>query len=145
MAQATQNIWQDVTVEQKQLGTTETRNRYFNVDALELKRILELSPTEYTGDKSNIIQIPMPDGSFARFAIVESLIMEPELAARYPQIKNYKAYGIDDPKASGRLSSNPKGFGGMLHTAQGRIFIDPDESSEQLTIIDINNRAGDGI
>ncbi|MBT8437062.1 MAG: hypothetical protein KJP11_06805 [Gammaproteobacteria bacterium] len=130
-AQAAQNIWQDVTVEQKQLGTTETQNRYFNVDHWELKRILELSPAEHTGDKSNIIQMPMPDGTFARFAIVESPIMEQELAARYPQIKNYKAYGIDDPSASGRLSFNPKGFGGMLHTALGRIFIELDESSGQ--------------
>ena len=145
VVQAAQNIWQDVTIEQKQLGTAETRNRYFNVDNLELKRILELSPAEHTGDKSNIIQMPMPDGSLARFAIVESPIMEPDLAARYPQIKNYKAYGIDDPKASGRLSSNPKGFGGMLHTSQGRLFIDPDGSGGQNSRYVLRNQPDDTI
>jgi hypothetical protein len=124
VAQATEKLWQDVTVEQKQFATTKTGNRYFNVDNQALKRILERSPAEYTGDRSNIIQMPMPDGSLARFAIVESPIMEPDLAIQYPQIKNYKVYGIDDPQASGRLSFNANGLDGMLHTSQGRVFID---------------------
>ncbi|MGI9315977.1 MAG: CFI-box-CTERM domain-containing protein [bacterium] len=144
-AQATQNIWQDITPSQRQSASNETGALYFGVDNLALQRILELSPAEYTRDKSNILKIPMPDGSFARFAIVESPIMEPELAAKYPQIKNYKAYGVDDLGASGRLSYNPKGFGGMLQTSQGRIFIDPDESADQNNRYVIRNRPDAGI
>ena len=140
VAQATQNIWQDVTVEQKQFAITETRNRYFDVDNQALKRILERSPAEYTVDKSNIIQMPMPDGSLARFAVVESPIMEPDLASKYPQIKNYKVYGIDDPQASGRLSFNPKGLDGMLHTSQGRVFIDQYGSGDQINRYVLRNQ-----
>ena len=132
LAQAAQDIWQEVIPAQRQAIAAQTNassSRYFDADIQALQRILELSPAEHIGDRSNIVHIPMPDGSFARFAIVESPIMEPELAARYPQLKNYKAYGIDDPGATGRLSFNPNGFGGMLHTSQGRVFIDLDNSS----------------
>lgn len=144
-AQTNQIIWQEVAAAHRQSGTSETGARYYQADNLVLKRALELSPAEHTGDRSNIIHIPMPDGSFAGFAVVESPIMEPELAASYPQIKNYKAYGVDEPGASGRLTFNSKGFGGMLHTAQGRIFIDPDESTGQRNRYVMRNRPDAGI
>jgi hypothetical protein len=73
----------------------------------------------------------MPDGSMADFEIYASPIMQDELAQRYPEIKTYKVYGIDDPLASGRLDITPQGFHAMLHTSQGRLFIDPDTGSAQ--------------
>lgn len=57
--------------------------------------------------------------------------MTPELAQRYPEIKNYKVYGIDDASASGRIDINSRGLHVMLHTSQGRLMIDPDDSMPQ--------------
>ncbi len=117
-------LWQDV-VKQARQGSDTSATRYFDNDDQALRNLLNLVPKELSG-QSATIDLPMPDGSLASFSIVESSIMETGLAAKYPEIKSYKVYGIDDPGASGRVDISPKGFRGMVYTSQGRIFIDPD-------------------
>ncbi len=68
----------------------------------------------------------MPDGSFQRFHIVEAPIMHPDLAKKYPDIKSYAGYGIEDPTAYLRFDMTPQGFHAMmLNAASGHVFIDP--------------------
>ncbi|MCH7880297.1 MAG: hypothetical protein IIB69_01740 [Proteobacteria bacterium] len=121
---AQSSLWQDATPQAKSSADAST-TRYFDSDDQALRDLLNLVPSELSG-QSATINLPMPDGSLARFSIVESSIMEAELAAKYPEIKSYKVYGIDDPGASGRVDMSPKGFRGMVYTSQGRVFIDPD-------------------
>ena len=54
---------------------------YFRLDQAALRAELAAAPHESLGDRSVQIQLPMPDGKLARFAVVESPIMEPGLAA----------------------------------------------------------------
>lgn len=123
-ALAQSNLWQDVTL-QARSGSSASTTRYFDSDDQALRTLLNLVPGESSGQTANI-DLPMPDGSLAAFSIVESSIMEAALAAKYPQIKSYVVSGIDEPGAYGRVDISPKGFRGMLFTAQGRVFIDPD-------------------
>ena len=97
-----------------------------NLDAL--KAQLALAPAEFSQAAQQgevILSLPLPGGDLGRFRVVESAIMEPELAARFPDIKTYVAQGIDDPTASGRLDQTPHGFHAMISSVNGTVFIDP--------------------
>lgn len=78
-----------------------------------LDQVLSRAPFEGSGrvrDSSAVITLPRPDGSFELFAFVESPIMEPGLAARYPQIRTYLGQGLDNPAATVRFDMTPQGF-----------------------------------
>jgi hypothetical protein len=67
----------------------------------------------------------LPNGSFEKFRVVESPIMEPGLAAQFPNIKTYSVKGIDDAYANGKIDWTLEfGFHGMVRSVHGDFFID---------------------
>lgn len=122
---AGQQIWQNITLEQARSPGIDPGASYFNADDVSLRNLLGQVPHRSSGDFSHQIQLPMPDGDLAWFQIIESPIMEDGLAQRYPDIKTYKVFGVDDEYASGRVDITARGFSGMLQTSDGRVFIDP--------------------
>lgn len=129
-ANAGQQIWQDMTSEQAQSRGVDLGIRHFKADDVALRDLLGQVPHETLGDFSFQIKLPMPDGKLALFEIVESPILEPGLAADFPDFKTFRVFGIDDPFASGRVSISPRGFHGMFFTSEGRVFIDPDYAGQ---------------
>ena len=82
--------------------------RSFTLDHAALKGVLARVPKETAQPvalSQTDISLPMPDGSLARFRIVESPVMAPELAAKFPEIKTYLGQGMDDPAASVRFDT----------------------------------------
>lgn len=78
-----------------------------------LEALLTQAPLENeirVRDSAAVIILPRPDGSFERFAFVESPIMGPELQVRYPQIRTYLGQGLDNPAATVRFDMTPQGF-----------------------------------
>ena len=71
------------------------------------------------------IALPHPDGGYQRFTLVESPIMEDELAARHPEIKTYRGKGIDDPNASLRMDITPLGLHASVRSPNGGWYVDP--------------------
>lgn len=100
----------------------------FAVDLEALKRTLNQAPLEQfpiDPTRGLIIAFPHPTDGFKHFRIVESPIMEPALAAQFPEIKTYAGQGIDDPAAIIRLDVTPQGFHSMVLSPEGDYFTDP--------------------
>ena len=113
----------------------------FRVNKNILKAILKAAPQEYNtiGQISDVIlTLPMPNGSFEKFAIKESPIMEPALAAKFPGIKTYIGQGIDNPTATTRFDFMPSGFHAIILSNQGTIYINPYSTKDTNNYISFN-------
>lgn len=94
----------------------------------ELVNQLKSAPLEGYGETGLEFFLPLPNGEFERVSVFESPIMTPELAAKLPELKTYKVFGLDNPQISGRLDASPQGFHGFLNTEHGAIYIEPESS-----------------
>lgn len=129
---AQQNFWADA--DEKALPEAALRKsnyvvsnyRPLSLDLEGMKTALQAAPMEYTPEATApiLLDMPMPDGSTKAFEVVESPVMAPGLAARYPSIKTYKGWNPDDPRESIRFGYSPKGFHGTMLTARGAVYID---------------------
>jgi hypothetical protein len=93
-----------------------------------LTDVLAAAPAEFSQEAAKgrpEIKLPMPDGSFGRFTFEESPSMEPELAAQFPEVKSYRAQGVDDPTATARFDWSPNGFHGIVLSTNDTVFIAP--------------------
>jgi subtilisin-like proprotein convertase family protein len=103
--------------------------RSLRLDTVGFKAALRGAPKEFTEVARNnplVILVPMPDGSFARFKIVETSILQAQIAAAFPNIKTYGGQGIDDPYATIKLDWTDLGFHAMIFSRiNGSVLIDP--------------------
>ena len=78
----------------------------------------------------------MPDGSFQRFLIEESPVMDAALVTRYPEIKSYRGDGIEDGTATVRFDWTPLGFHALVLPAEGKaINIQPLDAKDGTTYV----------
>jgi hypothetical protein len=102
--------------------------KVFRADPDALARTLSRAPMELPGSAKRaglVFSIPMPDGALQRFEVLESPVMAPELARKYPDLRTYVGQGIDDPTATARLDRTSNGFHAMVLSARGETFVDP--------------------
>ncbi len=133
VAGASDGVWQSVdraSLNPADVAAQTRPNAYrvCRVDSAELQNVLAAAPLEFSDEAKRgwaEISLPMPDGSSARFRFVESPIMAPELAAKYPSIRTYVGQGIDEPAATVRFDSTPAGFHAQILSPTGSVCIDP--------------------
>lgn len=113
-----------VTFENK---TTIANPRLFELDINSLKQAVSASPRRFTGAHSGVIvTFPNADGQMEHFKIEESSNMDPELAARYPEIKSYVGQGVENPGSTVYFSISPLGLQTMTIGAdRSAVFIEP--------------------
>ncbi|MCW2998383.1 MAG: hypothetical protein JWN65_1932 [Solirubrobacterales bacterium] len=100
----------------------------FALDPARLEKVLAGAPRERSraaGSTPLVVSVPTPDGGFARFAIAQSPIMEPGLAADHPEIRTYAGRGLDDPASTVRLDLSPLGFHASVREEDRSWFVDP--------------------
>ncbi|ASQ45592.1 reprolysin-like metallopeptidase [Legionella clemsonensis] len=101
--------------------------RIVEIDVNHLYAELEHAPHRdslYTGTPL-LIELPHPDGTNHQYKVLENSTMAPELAARFPEIKTYDAYGVGEQKEFVKFDITPHGFHAMIMAPGHTIFIDP--------------------
>jgi Metallo-peptidase family M12B Reprolysin-like len=126
---ATSALWSDVSERTiaslpGDRGVTPQAHRTLALDLDALRQRLEAAPLESAG-RPLTLELPRPDGGFARFSVVESPIMEAELQAKFPELRTYRGQGIDEPAATVRFDTTPQGFHAQILAPSGRVFINP--------------------
>ncbi|HRH48807.1 MAG TPA: M12 family metallo-peptidase [Panacibacter sp.] len=138
------NFWKDVPrqsleslMAERKIQPSQYRTLELNITGFDaFAKSLPLEGTTLQQQQNAIISIPMPDGSFSKFNIVQSPVMEPALAAKFPSIKTYSGKGIDDKTAVIKIDRTVFGFHAMiLSPVTGSVFIDPVDNRSQTSYI----------
>jgi len=98
------------------------------LDRAGLAQLLAHAPHEKVQsakESDTIIALPHPEGGYQRFRVVDSPVMEPELAAKHPEIRTYAGRGIDDPSATLRMDISPLGLRASVRSPNGAWYVDP--------------------
>ena len=106
-----------------------------------LDQFLARAPMEDTTARPEdqvIIAMPMPDGRFSRFRIEESPMLAPELQSAFPDFRTYRASGVDDVTASGRIGWTAIGFHAIIIAAGGSVYIDPSANGDIDNYVSLN-------
>ena len=114
-------LWQQVEESSLQPNTQRASSPgkipVYSLNRRMLKDILDSAPLEFTNSARQtevILEIPTPEGKFARFRIVESPVLSREVAAKFPTWKTFSGQGIDDKTATARFDTNDNGFHGYV-------------------------------
>ncbi|PZD78505.1 reprolysin-like metallopeptidase [Mesonia sp. K7] len=115
-------------LEKTRRSSTPNNYELYHLDLESLKVALKKAPERetFTGKSPVIVEFPMGNGTFEKFRVSASSIMEEGLQVKFPNIRTYKAIGIDDPTATMRFSVTQFGLHTMsLSGKRNAVYIDP--------------------
>lgn len=98
------------------------------VELSALRAALQAAPAEeeLAPAAGPVLALPRPEGGAERFRVRQVAVMAPALAARFPQIRTYRAESLDQPGTVARLDVSPAGFHAQVLTPGGRTYyLDP--------------------
>lgn len=143
-------LWQSLeTSSAAALATTEqtqepAHQRLLQLNQEALQRLLANAPPEFSERARQaplVLTLPLPNGTLARFKVVESRIVTPDLAERLPQIKTYAGQGLDDPAMSVRFDWSPTGLHAIILSGSESFFIEPQTQSDTSRYLTSDARA----
>ena len=129
-----QKYWTDIALPNTKSidGVTYEQDRTLQLVWQSISNELKDAPREFSilpKNSNTSIILPMPDGRDLTFQVVESPVMMEKLAARYPQIKAYKAVALEDERITARFDIAPNTFHATIRTPEGKVYIDPIEEN----------------
>lgn len=102
--------------------------KIYSLDIDGLKNALAKAPKRLAvGEKSDIIiSFPNSDGKLEHFKVRENSNFDPQLAAKYPDIKSYVGEGLGDSNSTVYFSISPLGLSSMeIYGDKSAVFIEP--------------------
>ncbi len=100
-------------------GLSVSKFKVFQLNEKQLNQPLkDIASNARNGNINTILPFPSADGHLRRFSVKPSNTLHPDLAKKFPSIQTFEGVGIDDPTASIRFEITPKGFSGMVWSAQ---------------------------
>ena len=100
-------------------GLSVSKYEVFKLNESQLSQPLSrLAINARNGNPNTVLSFPSADGHLHRFNVKPSNTLHPDLAKKFPTIQTFEGVGIDNPTASIRFEITPKGFSGMVWSAQ---------------------------
>ena len=102
-----------------------SKRKTFNLDLDAMKsRLQRAAPSETTEAAATPVEIsvPLPNGTFQRFEIIESDVAAPELSRKFPELKSYTGRSLDGERATIAIDVSPEGFSAQVR-AQNETFV----------------------
>lgn len=102
--------------------------KIYQLDINGLKSALVRVPKRLSvGEKSEIIiSFPNSEGKLENFKVRENSNFDPQLAAKYPDIKSYVGEGLEDSNSTVYFSISPLGLSSMeIYGDKSAVFIEP--------------------
>ena len=100
------------------INSKATSGLYFDVD-------IALLEQQLLNNNTILLDLPLPDGSYAKFELTSSQVMHPELAAKYPSIKTFSGQQVGNANNTGQFDITPHGFHGVFSQGDEQVLIDP--------------------
>jgi len=109
-------LWQKVTSSSllRKADGVSSAKLYYKLNANLLSSKLASASNKTAKNTTSEITIPNADGILERFSVWESSNFDPELQAKYPEIRSYVGRGIDDKNAKIHFSVAPIGIQTMV-------------------------------
>ncbi|MFY1045539.1 reprolysin-like metallopeptidase [Chryseobacterium sp. GP-SGM7] len=99
--------------------------KVYTLDFAGLKNALTKAPQKF-GKSDVIVSFPNSNGRFEDFKVRENSNFDPELAAKFPDIKSYVGIGLDDASSTVYFSISPLGLSSMeIYGNKSAVFIEP--------------------
>ncbi|CAA7390196.1 reprolysin-like metallopeptidase [Chryseobacterium fistulae] len=108
-----QNYWTKINearISKENLKTRYVQPKAFSLYELELDQIkndLKNAPQRFSPNENLIIKFPDAEGSIKNYVVQEAPIMEPELQAKFPEMRSYVGWQKNNPENSIRFSVTP--------------------------------------
>lgn len=95
----------------------------FTLDQTSMKQFL--GSLSDRSEEGQYIMLPDPGNRLRRFKVWSTSVMEPALAAKYPEIRTFTAVAEDDPSVMAKLDYTEYGFRAMVYNGAETYLIDP--------------------
>ncbi|MGX7668973.1 reprolysin-like metallopeptidase [Flavobacterium pedocola] len=151
IAQTKNGLWKKNNANQVSGRSTKSnlpQKNLFDLDLAAMKTALANSPKRDNNKITSdiIIALPNAEGKTENFKVYENPVMDPALAAKYPEIKSYVAVGVENPQARAYFSISPLGFKAMSYAPNKEsIYIEPINSDNTVYTVYKNSEYKNGM